>query len=94
MSGNSVYYNYDLSNNGVAEHHGKDFSEDYLTDLVLNRTLQFIDENTASEKPMFLTLSTPSSHDPSDSDPKFSSLFLDAKAPRTPAYNATVENGL
>mmetsp|Transcript_28022 Transcript_28022/g.82035 ORF Transcript_28022/g.82035 Transcript_28022/m.82035 type:complete len:321 (-) Transcript_28022:1032-1994(-) len=37
LRGNSVYYNYTLSNNGVPEQHGDDYAEDYLVDLVKNR---------------------------------------------------------
>eukprot|EP00494_Astrolonche_serrata_P022827 UN23084 len=33
LKGNSVYYNYVLSNNGVAEQHGNNYEKDYLTDV-------------------------------------------------------------
>lgn len=37
LVGNSVYYDYILSNNGVAEQHHHNYTEDYLTDLIANR---------------------------------------------------------
>lgn len=33
LVGNSVYYNYDLSNNGVTEHHGSVYPTDYLPNV-------------------------------------------------------------
>lgn len=41
---------------------------------------------------MFLMLSTPSCHDPSDPAPQYADLFPEAQAPRDPAYNASVKN--
>ena len=41
--GNSKYYDYTLSVDGVAEEHGSDYAEDYLTDLIYNRSLAFLD---------------------------------------------------
>jgi N-acetylglucosamine-6-sulfatase len=44
LRGNSVYYNYTLSNNGVAEKHGDDYGADYLIDLARNRSVDFINK--------------------------------------------------
>ena len=44
LVGNSQYYNYDLSVDGVREHHGRDYEEDYLTDLIGRQALEFLDE--------------------------------------------------
>ena len=42
LVGNSKYYDYTLSVNGKAEHHGNDYYQDYLTDLISNRSCAFI----------------------------------------------------
>ena len=39
-----MYYNYTLSNNGVAEEHNDTYEVDYLTDLVKNRSVAFMEE--------------------------------------------------
>lgn len=39
-----MYYNYTLSNNGVAEKHGDDYGADYLIDLARNRSVDFINK--------------------------------------------------
>eukprot|EP01048_Picozoa_sp_COSAG05_P003762 COSAG05_NODE_181_length_14767_cov_9.554859_4_plen_492_part_00 len=42
LQGNSRFYDYKLSVNGVTEAHGSDYHEDYLTDLLANRSSAFI----------------------------------------------------
>ena len=46
LVGNSRYYNYTLSNNGVPEVHKDNYANDYLTDVVKNKTLNFIKQKT------------------------------------------------
>jgi len=92
LVGNSIYYDYTISNNGVAEHHGNVYPQDYLPLVILNKTLSFIDENANKGAPLFTYVSLPSCHGPHEAEPKYQTLFPDAKAPRTPAFNATVPN--
>ena len=40
LVGNSRYYNYTLSVNGRPEAHGSNYTEDYLTDLLVNNLHQ------------------------------------------------------
>eukprot|EP00759_Apiculatamorpha_spiralis_P058356 PhF_6_TR9186/c0_g1_i1/m.14333/K01137/GNS; N-acetylglucosamine-6-sulfatase len=89
LVGNSIYYDYTLSNNGKSESHGSDYATDYLPDLVVNRTLDFLRQPVNQGKPFFAVVSTPSCHDPADSAPRYQSLLPDLKAPRTPAWNAS-----
>ena len=92
LVGNSIYYNYVMSNNGVAERHGNVYPQDYLPLVILNKTLSFIDENADKGAPLFTYVSLPSCHGPQEAEPKYQTLFPDAKAPRTPAFNASVPN--
>jgi N-acetylglucosamine-6-sulfatase len=87
LKGNSVYYNYTLSNNGVAETHGDNYEDDYLIDLVKNRTLDFLGSAIAAKKPFFATLAVPSAHEPADPAPQYADYAKDLVAPRTPNFN-------
>ena len=90
LVGNSVYYSYTLSNNGQPERHGKNYSADYLPDVVLNKTLAYLEANLGSA-PVFAVLSTPSCHGPQTAAPQYQDAFPGAIAPRGPTYNATVK---
>lgn len=90
LVGNSAYYNYALSNNGVKEVHGDDYANDYLPNVVLNRTMAFLDNQLGGDAPVFAVLSTPSCHGPQDAAPQYQTAFPDAISPRTPRWNATV----
>ena len=49
LKGNSRYFNYTISNNGVPEVHGDDFEKDYLTDVLTRRAEKFLDEALRGE---------------------------------------------
>ena len=93
LVGNSVYYNYVISDNGVAESHGKDPAVDYLPSVVLNKTLAFLDAHQGgASQPIFAVISTPSCHGPQDAEPQYQTAFEGKGAPRTPAFHAEVPN--
>jgi hypothetical protein len=81
-----VYYNYTLSNNGVAEKHDNDYHADYLTDLVRNRSVAFINARLTSpqggspvtqpQQPVFVVASVPSAHEPADPAPQHAGFFF------------------
>ncbi|KAK5876666.1 hypothetical protein CesoFtcFv8_025998 [Champsocephalus esox] len=50
---NSKYYNYTLSVNGKPEEHGADYSKDYLTDVLANRSLDFL-QYKSNYQPFFM----------------------------------------
>ena len=85
LLGNSVFYDYDLSVNGVREAHGT-APEDYLTDLVARRAVNFLE---AAAAPWFAILGTPASHDPFEPRPDHFGALDGASRPRTPAWNAS-----
>ncbi|KAM4635001.1 glucosamine (N-acetyl)-6-sulfatase (Sanfilippo disease IIID), b [Polymixia lowei] len=86
LVGNSQYYNYTLSSNGKEEQHGDNYQKDYLTDLVLNRSLNFLD-NMSPQHPFFLMLCPPAPHSPWTAAPQYQKEFSDVKAPRDGSFD-------
>lgn len=89
---NSVYYNYNLSVNGKLEVHKKDYHKDYLTDLIHNRSIDYLNCVSKKESPFFMMLSTPACHRPFDSAPQYMKNFTTKKAPRDKAFNTQAKN--
>merc|ERR1711963_155263 len=89
LVGNSKYYNYKVSVDGIAEQHGNNYEDDYFTDRVLARALDFLDNRNAS-KPFAMVLGTPASHAPFTPAPQYANEFSDIVAPRIPSHNADV----
>ncbi|XP_063595975.1 N-acetylglucosamine-6-sulfatase-like isoform X1 [Penaeus indicus] len=92
LKGNSRYYNYTLSINGVAEKHGADPNKDYLTKVISERAQEFL-HKSSFEKPFFMMLSVPSAHAPFTPEPKYSGNFSSLKAPRTENFNIKAGEG-
>ncbi|KAJ0057556.1 hypothetical protein NL108_009320 [Boleophthalmus pectinirostris] len=86
LVGNSQYYNYTLSVNGKEEIHGDSYEKDYLTDLITNRSLSFLD-NRSPQHPFFLMLSPPAPHSPWTAAPQHQNKFVDIKAPRDGSFD-------
>uniref|UniRef100_A0A2C9LAN5 Sulfatase N-terminal domain-containing protein n=1 Tax=Biomphalaria glabrata TaxID=6526 RepID=A0A2C9LAN5_BIOGL len=86
LVGNSVYYNYTLSVQGQAESHGDNYQQDYLTDVIHRKAVNFLN-SVSSRKPFFMMLSTPACHQPFTSAPQYLQNFTDRKAPRTKHFN-------
>ncbi|KAK3873117.1 hypothetical protein Pcinc_016902 [Petrolisthes cinctipes] len=86
LKGNSRYYNYTLSINGTRETHKDDPSEDYLTDVIRRRALEFL-EKRPQTKPFFMMLSTPACHAPFTPAPRYAHNFSSDAAPRTDNFN-------
>ncbi|XP_019712006.1 glucosamine (N-acetyl)-6-sulfatase (Sanfilippo disease IIID), b [Hippocampus comes] len=91
LVGNSRYYNYTLSRNGVEEKHGDNYTEDYLTDLIANRSLQFLD-NRSPQRPFFLMLAPPAPHSPWTAAPQYRRHFADVKAPRDGSFDKAAKD--
>uniref|UniRef100_A0AAQ4PUX8 N-acetylglucosamine-6-sulfatase n=1 Tax=Gasterosteus aculeatus aculeatus TaxID=481459 RepID=A0AAQ4PUX8_GASAC len=86
LVGNSRYLNYTLSVNGVEEKHGDRYESDYLTDLIANRSLRFL-EDRSPRRPFFLLLCPPAPHSPWTPAPKYQKQFADVKAPRGGSFD-------
>jgi len=90
LVGNSRYYDYAVSDNGIEKQHGSDYHKDYFTDLVANRSYEFLADTVKNhpDKPWFMQLATPASHGPDTSAPQYQNeMFGGATAPRNPNYN-------
>ncbi|KAH0623095.1 hypothetical protein JD844_031046, partial [Phrynosoma platyrhinos] len=83
--GNSKYYNYTLSANGREEKHGDLYEEDYLTDLITNRSLAFLQK--LSRPPFLMVLAPPAAHSPWTAAPHYRSAYSTVKAPRNGSFN-------
>uniref|UniRef100_A0A7N8XAN8 N-acetylglucosamine-6-sulfatase n=1 Tax=Mastacembelus armatus TaxID=205130 RepID=A0A7N8XAN8_9TELE len=83
---NSKYYNYTLSLNGKAQKHGADYSKDYLTDVLANMSLDFL-QYKSNYQPFFMMVSTPAPHSPWTAAPQYQDRFNTTKAPRDPNFN-------
>ncbi|XP_030637219.1 N-acetylglucosamine-6-sulfatase [Chanos chanos] len=83
---NSKYYNYTLSVNGKAQKHGQNYSEDYLTDVLANVSIDFL-QYKSNYRPFFMMVSTPAPHSPWTAAPQYEDKFSDVKAPRDPSFN-------
>ncbi|MCL4134013.1 UNVERIFIED_CONTAM: hypothetical protein GTU68_007952, partial [Idotea baltica] len=90
LKGNSVYYNYSLSINGTPIFHGDNPKEDYLTNLIKDEGLKFIEE-TSGSLPFLMMLSVPACHDPRTPEPKYAHFFNDSRIPETENFN--IANG-
>uniref|UniRef100_A0AAY4AZR7 N-acetylglucosamine-6-sulfatase n=1 Tax=Denticeps clupeoides TaxID=299321 RepID=A0AAY4AZR7_9TELE len=86
LVGNSAYYNYSLSVNGKEETHGDNYNTDYLTDLIFNRSLEFL-KNRSPQRPFFIMLSPPAPHSPWTAAPQYQTSFSNVKAPRDGSFN-------
>ncbi|KAB7507689.1 Extracellular sulfatase Sulf-1 [Armadillidium nasatum] len=91
LQGNSVYYNYYLSVNGTSVYHGDDPDQDYLTNIIKDEGVKFI-EDLPEDVPFFMMLSTPSSHSPDTPEPKYENSLNSSTIPNTPNFNIANEN--
>ena len=79
-----------MSDNGALVLHGSDYHKDYFTDVIANRSYEFL-ANTSRDHPddpWFMYLATPASHGPDTCAPQYcGETFDNATAPRNPNYN-------
>ena len=92
-------YNYTLSINGEAEEHGNIYENDYFTDVMGRKALDWLEEYRVSKdqyedgvfNPFLMVLATSApkatGSKPPIPAPQYANNFLDREAPRTPAFN-------
>jgi N-acetylglucosamine-6-sulfatase len=89
LVGNSKYYDYSVSNDGVEEKHGNDYEKDYFTDVIKREAIAFMENviETHKDAPFFVYLATPAPHRPATPAPQYEHAFDNQVAPRTVSYN-------
>lgn len=85
-------FNYNLNVNGRLLQYGRR-SRDYLTDVMARRSVQFIRRSVKDRMPFFVELSTFAPHGPAVPAPRDRRKFPGLRAPRTGAWDKTIENG-
>lgn len=83
LHGNSRYYNYTIYENG----YNKTYSDIYLTDLLTERLLSFLNVHANSTRPFFALIAPPAPHSPFTPAPKYKDHFSGIKAIRTKNFN-------
>ncbi|CAI4223479.1 unnamed protein product [Auanema sp. JU1783] len=86
---NSKFYNYTVNFNGERLRYGNDYEKDYFTDLVTNKSIEFIHEHYENNfsQPFLIVISYPAPHGPEDPAPKYADMFMDKSSHRTLSWN-------
>jgi N-acetylglucosamine-6-sulfatase len=87
------YFDYRMDENGRAVSYGHEAS-DYGTDVLAVKTVDFIGRTAVSgNQPFFIYLAPSAPHMPATPAPRHEKEFLNATAPRTPAFNESDVSG-
>jgi N-acetylglucosamine-6-sulfatase len=84
-------FNYVLNRNGSLYAYGNQ-PADYLTDVIANRGLSFIDRATTDNRPFFLELATFAPHQPATPAPRDADRFPGLTAPHPPSWDLLPSN--
>ena len=79
-------YSYTLNENGTLQYYGHE-PQDYLTDVLARKGVDFIDSSAGSGQPFFLELATFAPHRPYTPAPRDAGLFPGLKAPEPPNFD-------
>ncbi|XP_003384556.1 PREDICTED: extracellular sulfatase Sulf-1-like [Amphimedon queenslandica] len=86
MCNDNRYFGNTFTSNGTFVEKGKD-PEDYLTSVIGNHSLDFIEASLQAGRPFFAYISPHAPHVPATPAPWYADKFSDKQAPRTPNYN-------
>jgi len=81
----NFYYSYTLNENGRLVRYGKKV-EEYGTDVLKERALEFIDKRVGKRAPFFLMISVYAPHGPTISAQRHASLFEGIEYPQTESF--------
>jgi arylsulfatase A-like enzyme len=84
-------FDYALNENGTFHEYG-DSPQDYLTDVIADKGVQFIDRAAAASKPFFLELATFAPHRPYTPAPRDANDFPGLVAPEPPNFDVLPTN--
>jgi N-acetylglucosamine-6-sulfatase len=84
-------FGYTLNENGRPVHYGR-APKDYMVDVLARKADRFIRTSASADKPFMLEVATYAPHDPFVPPPRYVGTMKDVPYPRTPAYDATVQN--
>lgn len=79
-------FNYVMNENGKLVRYGSR-AEDYLTDVVARKSVDFIKRAAAQGQPFFMHIALYVPHSPATPAPRHAQLFTDANLPRPPSFN-------
>lgn len=88
----SAGYDYTLNENGRLVSYG-DAREDYAATVYVDRTAEFVTQAAEDGEPFFAWLAVEAPHEPATAAPEDLDAFADARAPRTPSFNAVDPDG-
>jgi N-acetylglucosamine-6-sulfatase len=78
--------NYQLNVNGTVTSYGAT-AADYLTDVLSNKAVDFINRNATNTTPFFVYLNPTAPHIPATPATRHAALFPTAQTPRSPSFN-------
>lgn len=81
-------YDYQMNQNGWLKRYGDD-EDDYLTDVLSDLAVDFIDEAPRANDPFFLYFAPTAPHLPAIPAPRHLGMFDALDAPRSPSFNET-----
>jgi N-acetylglucosamine-6-sulfatase len=84
-------FNYALNEDGILQSHGNS-PPDYLTDVLADRGVSFINTEAAAGRPFFLEIATFAPHSPYTPAPRDASLFPGLTAPEPPNFDRLPAN--
>lgn len=79
------YFNYTMNENGRLVEYGYE-PEEYSTDVLRQRSVEFIEQSMEDRSPFFLMVTTTAPHGPSIPAPRHAGLLADLEYPQKPSF--------
>ncbi|HET7142764.1 MAG TPA: sulfatase [Anaerolineales bacterium] len=82
----SLFNGYTMNENGSLVDYGYS-ADDYSTDVIKQKSIDFINRNSTDNTPFFLLISVYAPHGPSIPAPRHAAMFVDLEYPIGPSFN-------